>query len=792
MRVSYKWLEQWVDSGLDAAAAAEQYTMTGCEVSAVKPAGPELAGVVVGEVEDCSPHPAADRLSVCTVAAGGSQRVTVVCGAPNARAGLKSPLATVGAVLPGGVEVHTARLRGVDSEGMLCSPSELGLGEDAAGLLELPDDAPLGKPLGEYLDLADHVLEFDLTPNRGDCLSVRGLSRELAAVTGSPLQPPEIDPVPAESERDIAVELLDPGDCPRYAGRVIEGIDAAARSPLWLVEKLRRSGMRSLGPVVDVTNYVMLELGQPMHAFDLDRIDGGIRVRLARKGDRITLLDGQVVEPEPDMLMICDHRGPVALAGIMGGADSAVDATTRDILLESAWFNPSTIMGRARRLGLATESAHRFERGVDPMLQALAIERATALIVKIAGGRPGPVVDACERGRMPASPEIELRLERVNRVLGTGFGSGEVKQILDRLGMQCSLAGNHFRVVPASARRDIEIEADLIEEVARVAGFDRLPSRAPGGRLHISLPAEQQLPASILGERLAARGFQEIMTWSFVARAELERLGLEDGAQELANPLSRDMAILRTSLLPGLLRAASANMRRQQERLRLFELGHVFRNSDSGFIEAEHLGLLITGPVTTEHWNGTDRVADFFDLKGEVEQMLAANGRLDEATFEPADRVWLHPGQAAVLRMGDSEAGWLGQLHPALARAQDFPSPVLVAELALEDMCERAIPAYRGLARFPSVRRDLALVVPESVPASALVDIIRETAGNILENCRIFDLYRGEGIEPGYKSLAIGLILRDVSRTLDDRAVDALVDRVVANLASRYQASLRG
>lgn len=791
MKISYRWLTEWVDTSLDARTIAEQFTLTGLEVDSIESVAPALDGVVVGEIIGVEAHPDADRLTVCRVR-GDEQERTIVCGAPNAHAGLKAPLAVIGTTLPGGLKIKPAKLRGVASEGMLCSAPELGLGEDASGLMELPGDAPVGEPLAEYLGLDDHVLEIDLTPNRADCLSVRGLARELGAITEGAVQGPEIEEIAPQSKREISIELHSPEDCPCYVGRVIEGIDPQAATPMWLAEKLRRSGLRSLGPTVDATNYVLLELGQPMHAFDLDRIHGGIRVRRAQKGDRITLLDGQEIEPDEDMLMIADHERPVALGGIMGGQDSAVGDQTRDILLESAWFNPTVISGRARRLGLSTESAHRFERGVDPQLQRLAIERATALLVEIAGGKPGPVIEARIEEHVPPHRPVTLRLARLNRVLGAELSGEEVESILARLGMRVDSEGGELSVLAPSARRDIEIEADLIEEVARIYGYDRLPSRRPGGRLALRVPSESRLPERRLRQQLSARGFQEIITWSFVGESELEQLGLAEGAQPLANPLSRDMGVLRTSLLPGMLEVAGNNLRRQHDAFRLFEYGACFATGSEGFRESLQLGLLMTGGVRTEHFSGRPRATDFYDLKGEIEHLLELNQVAGRVSFERSRREWLHPGQGAELLIDNETAGWLGPLHPALIDRLELPQSILAAELDARMIARKVLPAHHATGRYPAVRRDLALVVSDDYPAADIIATIEEEAGSLVEKTVIFDQYRGKGIESGYRSLAIGLILRDVSRTLKDSDVDAVIEKVVQSLENRFAAKLRG
>jgi len=792
LKISYRWLTEWVKTDLSAEQAAERFTLAGLEVDDLASVAPPLDGVVVGEIIAVEAHPDADRLRVCRVS-GDSEERTIVCGAPNARIGLKAPLATLGTTLPGGLKIKPAKLRGVRSEGMLCSEPELGLGEDAAGLMELPEDAPTGKPLAAFLGLDDHVLEIDLTPNRADCLSVRGLARELAALTRGSLSVPDMPEVEALIDDHLDIELLSPEDCPRYIGRIIRDVDVHAETPLWMVEALRRSGIRSLGPIVDVTNYVLLELGQPMHAFDLARINDGIRVRRPEQGERMTLLDGREVELDEDMVLIADHQGPLALGGIMGGEGSAVGDSTRDILLESAWFNPASIIGRSRRLGLATESAHRFERGVDPQLQRLAAERATALIIEIAGGKPGPLLEANDEEFLPVNPEVQLRVDRLNRVLGADLDSETVHDILERLDMRVEADGSGvFRVIAPSARHDIEIEEDLIEEVARVYGYDRLPSRRPGGGLSIRIPGEGELPETALRHQLCARGFQEIMTWSFVSEQDLARLDLLEGAQPLANPLSRDLAILRTSLLPGLLQTAGANLRRQHDSFRLFELGECFSQGESGLVETSRLGLLMTGAIRAEHFSGKPRPVDFFDLKGEIEHLISLNQVPGEVRFEPVSMPWLHPGQAAELMMGESSIGWLGQLHPALVADLDWPQSAFVAEINTLSIRRKRLPEFSPLWRFPAVRRDLSLLVEETIPAASLVEEIRDLGGEALKNCIIFDQYQGPGVEKGFRSLSIGLIIREVSRTLRDQEVEALTAKVVEGLEKRFNAKLRG
>jgi len=792
MRFSLNWLRQWVPTELDAQAVADRLTAAGLEVDSLEPVGQALDGVVAAGIVECKPHPDADRLKVCTVDDGSGDLLTIVCGAPNARTGLIAPLARVGTVLPGGLKIKAAKLRGIESTGMLCSSPELGLGEDASGLMELDDSIAPGTPLSQALGLPDHIIEVDLTPNRADCLSIRGIARELAAIESLECREPEIADVPAMIEAAPDIDLRAPEDCPRYVGRYIEEIDPTASTPAWMVERLERSGLRSRGPGVDVTNYVLLELGQPMHAFDADRIEGGIRVRRAETGDRITLLDGQTIEPDDDMLLICDHARPVALAGIMGGAESAVGEGTRRILLESAWFNPASIIGKGRRLGLATDSSHRFERGVDPQLQRTAIERATALIVEIAGGKPGPVVECVDSAHLPGLPEIKLRPARVNHLLGTALTDAEIADRLRCLGMQVEADGESFRVRPPSARRDLALEVDLIEEVARLTGYDELPSTAPGGRLRAVVESERSVALDQIRLTLQARGFQEIISWSFVSAEELDRLGLPHTAQPLANPLSQEMAVLRTSLLPGLLRTAASNLRHQQSRVRLYETGHVFHAGDQ-WQERHKLGLLIAGLARPENWHGKTRPVDFYDLKGEIEHLAGCIGHLQSALeFVAVNRPWLHPGQAAEISLGGALLGECGQLHPQLAAELELPGPVFLAELDLQPLRARALPEFSGTVRFPAVRRDLALLVPEDVPAARIRRVATETVGKLLEKCIIFDIYQGAGIDSGYKSIAIGLIMRDLSRTLVDERVDEVVARVLQALALDCDVKQRG
>ncbi len=805
MRLSEAWLREWVDPDLDREALCELLTVAGLEVEAVEPVAPPFEGVLVARVLEVAPHPDADRLRLCRVETGGGDPLPVVCGAPNVRPGLLAPLARVGARLPGGARIRRARLRGVVSEGMLCSAEELGLtgiGEEG-GLLELPPEAPVGEDLRAWLGLEDVSIELSLTPNRGDCLSVRGVAREVAALTGAALGGPRLAPVATACGETRPVAVEDPKACPRYLGRVVRGLDPRARTPLWLQERLRRSGLRPIHPVVDVTNYVMLELGQPMHAFDLACLHGGVTVRRARGGERLRLLDGREVTLAGGELLIADGSGPVALAGIMGCEGSAVAEGTREVLLEAAFFSPTALAGRARALGLHTDSSHRFERGVDPELPPLAMERATALLLEIAGGEAGPVVERLSREHLPARRSILFRPARAEALLGTALDREALAAGLGRLGLAVDRSdAEAWRVIPPSHRFDLALEEDLVEEAARLHGYQRLPSELP--RIPLALPTrpEERVDPERVRALLVERGYHEAVTYSFVDPGLLARLDPGRRPLRLANPIAADLAVMRTTLWAGLLQALVRNRKRQQERVRLFELGRRYlpappgegSSGDGHPVEEEAVVAgLAWGPALPEQWGAGGRPADLFDLKGDVEALLALSGRPGAWRFVPRKHPALHPGRsAALLAPEGGTAGWLGELHPRLVEELELGAAPQLFELRLSDLEPVALPRFRPLSRFPAVRRDLAVVVPEEVPAAELLEAVREAAGEVLQEVVLFDLYRGRGVESGKKSVAMGLTLQDFSRTLTDREVDAVVGRVVALLQQRFQAGLRG
>ncbi|KER82304.1 phenylalanyl-tRNA synthetase [Xanthomonas arboricola pv. celebensis] len=791
MKFSENWLRSHVPIQASRDELAATLTAIGLEVEEVTPLGEALGQVVVARIVEAVRHPEADRLQVCSVDAGQGELLQIVCGAPNARAGLVAPLALVGAQI-GALTITAAKLRGVASNGMLCSAKELGLDSDASGLFELPDDAPVGQALAEYLGLPDASIEIKLTPNRADCFSVRGIAFDVAAACASAVVAFEAGAVAPVSTRTLTVELHAGNAAPRYCGRVIEGIDPAAKTPVWLAERLRRSGVRPVSLLVDITQYVMLELGQPMHAFDLDTLQGPIGVRHSRSGEQLALLDGRQVTLDDSFLTITDADRPVALAGLMGGLDTRVTETTRNVFLESAYFDPAAIMGRGRKFGLHTDAGHRFERGVDPALPPQAIEVATRLVLELAGGTPGPVVHAQLPEHLPQPARILLRRARIARVLGIQIDDVEVVRILGALGMQLEAVAEGWQVMAPSRRFDIAIEEDLIEELARIHGYDRVPTTLPGGASRIAMPSETQLDELSVRRQLVARELQETINYAFVDATLLERWQLTDGLVPLANPLSAELAIMRPRLLPGLVATLGRNAARQAGRVRLFELGKVFAAAcDAGAApqESQHVAAAVCGDALALQWGEPARKVDFHDLKGDLMALAAASSAVLE--FQPSAQPFGHPGRSADIHRDGVCIGWIGQVHPRLAKALEIDVDVIAFELQLTALVKRALPRAGELSRFPSVRRDLAFLVPEEVSWAALSSSVRTTVGPLLREVQLFDRYVGQGVEPGFKSLAMGLILQDNSRTLTDRDVDAVVADVVAVIEREHRARIR-
>lgn len=792
MRFSEAWLREWVQPPIPTQGLADQLSMAGLEVDAVEPVAPAFSGVVVGHVQRVEPHPDAAKLRLCRVDAGDGEALSIICGAANVAADMRVPVAMIGAELPNGLKIKRAKLRGVESFGMICSQVELGLAESADGIWPLPADAPVGADLRAWLGLDDQAIELDLTPDRGDCLSVAGVAREVGVLNRLPVTGPALTAVAPVSADQVAVELLAPAACPRYLCRVLRNVDPAAPSPLWLTERLRRSGLRPISAIVDVTNYVLLELGQPLHAFDLARLDGSIQVRMARDQESLTLLNGAVVTLRPDTLVIADASRPVALAGIMGGADSAVEADTRDLLLESAFFAPTAIAGRARAYGLHTDSSHRFERGVDWDLQRTAIERATSLLVAIAGGEPGPVVEALAAEHLPATAPLALRRGRIRAVLGLALDDGAVEDILGRLGLGLEPAADGWRVSVPSHRFDLQREVDLIAELGRVHGYDNIPVSHASSSAVTAIAPEMDFDLPRARQTLVARGWHEAITYSFVApelQAALDPAGI---ALALANPLSRELSLMRTGLWPGLVQAARQNLARQQTRVRIFESGLRFRQDATGALHQEAvLGGLCVGPVWPEQWGERARDADLYDLKADLEALFIATGRAEDYAFVAGFHPALHPGQCAQVERAGEAIGWLGTLHPALARDLDLPAGLQLFEVLTAGLGAGRKPAFTPLSRFPSIRRDLAIVVDGGVSYADLRGAVTAAGGEWLRQVILFDVYQGQNIEAGRKSMALGLILQASSQTLTDADVDSVVGAVLARLATDCGARLR-
>ncbi len=791
MKFSEAWLRTWVHPPVDTQTLGEQLTMAGLEVDGIEPAAPEFSGVYVGLVQQVDPHPNAEKLRVCQVDLGQGEPLSIVCGAPNVAAQMRVPVAIVGARLPGGHRIQKAKLRGQVSQGMICSAAELGLAESSSGILSLPADAPLGMDVREYLALEDACIEIDLTPDRGDCLSIAGIAREVGVLNRCTVRAPAIEPIPPATEARIPVQVQAPEACPRYVCRVIQGIDPRAETPLWMQERLRRSGLRALHPVVDVTNYVMLELGQPMHGFDLAKLQGEIQVRLARAGEALTLLNGETLSLEPDTLVIADQERPIALAGIMGGAETGVSTETRSIVLESAFFSPHPLMGKARRYGLHTDSSHRFERGVDPEGQVRALERATALLLDIAGGQPGPLLEIASEAHLPQPNPLHLRRSRIQQVLGVELAEEAIEDILHRLGMALEPAEGGWQVLPPSGRFDLVLEVDLIAEIGRIHGYDHIPTRHA-----ITSAVPQSLPESAYDLHrartlLVARGYYEAITYSFVSPELQRKIDPEQAPLALANPLSAELSVMRTSLWPGLLQVARSNRARQQERIRLFEIGLRFRQAGEELHQEKMLAGLALGSVYPEQWGSPKRTVDFFDLKGDVEALLSLNASLDRFRFIPMPLAALHPGQSARIVRGDQIVGHLGLLHPALAAELDLPESTYLFELLLPALETGQLPRFSPISRYPAIRRDLAILVDQDISYDQVRDCVLRAETQWLQEVFLFDLYQGEKIDSGQKSLALGLILQAPSQTLTEQEIDASLGKILAQLREELGATLR-
>ncbi len=794
MKFSESWLREWVNPKWTTQELVAEITMAGLEVDAIEPVASDFTGVVIAEIIEAEQHPDADKLRVCQVQCGEDEPIQVVCGAPNARVGLKAAFAKVGAVLKtedgGDFKIKKAKLRGVPSFGMLCGASELGMEDQIDGLMELPSDAPIGEEVKVFLGLNDTLIDVDLTPNRGDCLSILGIARDVGVLSQCDLNEVSVDAVPHTIDTVIPVTLSAVDDCSAYASRVIKNVDLSKETPLWMVEKLRRSGIRSIDPVVDVTNYVLLELGQPMHAFDLSKVEAGIEVRFAKVGEKLTLLDEQEIELKQGSLVIADQSQSLALAGIMGGLESGVSTSTTDIVLESAFFTPEKIAGRAREYGLHTDSSHRFERGVDNAGQARAIERATALLLDIVGGQAGPTVVHGE-----AKPElrtVELSKSRLTQVLGVNIENVQIEDILTRLGLEVTSSDTGWHCVVPSWRFDISIQADLFEEIARIYGYNQLPTRQLRVPVGFTRREEAVKPLARLKQSLVACGYQEAITYTFI-EPDIQQAFSDDVPVAVANPISADMAVMRTSLLPGLVKAMQHNLNRQVARIKLFESGLQFHASDANSTGAQQnafIAGIATGSREPESWTNSSDAIDFFDVKSDVEGLLSLC-RAKDVRFEAAVHKGLHPGQTANVFANGKLIGFIGGLHPELTKSLGITGKAFAFELSLSELTAGNLPSFKSLSKFPQVRRDIAVVVDESIMLQSMQDIIRDNAGEQLVNSWVFDVYQGPGVEEGKKSLAVAMSFQHQERSLNDEEVQQTVDRVVEALEKQLAAVLR-
>ena len=793
MLIPESWLRALVNPPMTTDELAHLLTMSGLEVESCTPLAPPFSGIVVGEVLSVGKHPNADRLSLCSVGIGKGEPLQVVCGAPNVRAGMKAPLAVVGAKLPG-LEITAAKMRGVESQGMLCSARELGLSQDHSGLLELPADALVGSNVREALQLDDHVFEIKLTPNKADCLSVLGIAREVAALTRAKLVAPDVRPVAAKSDAKLAFGITDADGCGRFAGRVIRNVDANAPTPDWMKQRLERAGQRSITALVDVTNYVMLELGRPLHVYDQDKVSGGIDVRWGRPGEKLKLLNEQTVEVDATVLCIADASGPIGLAGIMGGDSTKADLETKNIFLESAFFFPDAIAGRARRYNFTSDASHRFERGVDFDNNVAGIERATQLVLEICGGEPGPTVDVVEK--LPQRRPVAMRLARAQKVIGVAVSADEIADIFTRLSLTFERSPEAFTVTPPSYRFDIEIEEDLIEEVARVYGFERIPANPPTAPAAMRAEPESHRSLHAIRVQIAARDFQEVVNFSFVDAGWEVDLAGNANPLRLLNPIAGHQSVMRSTLLGGLIENIRYNMARKQSRVRVFEVGRAFLRdsavtdgelSVAGLRQPIRLAAAACGPADDEQWGMPVRAADFFDLKADVEALAWPRVPRFEAAAHPA----LHPGRSARVLLDGVPVGWVGELHPRWQAKFELPQPVVVFELEAASLQAVHIPRPEQPSRVPPLVRDLAVLVDAAVPVQVLLDAVLAEKPPIVRSVRLFDLYQGKSVPAGRKSLAFRIVMQDTEKTLTDAEADSAIAQMVGLLGRRFGGTLR-
>ena len=784
MKFSERWLRTFADPDLSTQGLAHALTMAGLEVEEVSPAAPTFEGVVIGHVLSVEPHPNAQKLSVCSVDVGGAKPLSIVCGAPNVSVGVKAPCATVGAKLPG-MQIREAKLRGVLSQGILCSAAELGISNDASGLMLLEPDASTGGDIRRALDLDDQIFSVNLTANRGDCLSLLGIAREVSAITGADLRLAGTKTVKDDLKDRLGITLSAPEACPRYAGRILRGVNAAAPTPGSIVRRLERSGVRSISAIVDLTNYVMLEFGQPMHAFDLQKLTGNIDVRFARPGEKLELLNDQTVDLEPDMLLICDDSGPVALAGIMGGAATAVTPQTSDVFLEAAFFSPWVVAGKWRHLGFSTDASHRYERGVDYKGIERGLERLSQLILDVCGGQAGVVNDV--GADLPTRADVSVRVSRAERVLGMQIGAQRVEEILERLEMQPRGSDGVFVVTPPSYRFDISIEEDLIEEIIRIEGYENLPATLPQATASMRASAEHVQDMGRIRQAMVVRDYQEVITYSFVDEAWEKDFGGNTAPIRLANPIAEQLSVMRSNLLGSLVDTLRFNLNRRQPRVRLFEISRVFRPDGKGFDQRRRLGAIAYGFARPEQWGSEARPVDFYDLRGDLESLFSPL----VIDLVAAQHSALHPGKSAHVLVSGRVVGWIGELHPGLRQRYEIPEAAVAFEVDADAIAERPLPAYAEFSKFPLVRRDIAVEVADEIPVQTLLAALNHGRSSIVEEVAVFDLYRGKGIESGKKGLAFRVLLQDTQKTLTDAGVDSAVAGLREILEREHGAKLR-
>lgn len=791
MKISENWLRTWVNPKITTEELISTLTMAGLEVDGVEAMGAELSGVLVGKIESAEPHPEADKLQVCHVNVGEVENLQIICGAPNARQGLKVAVATIGCTLPGDFKIKKAKLRGVHSFGMLCSGKELQISEDHEGILELADDAIIGSLLIDSLALKDNTIDIDLTPNRGDCLGIKGVATEVGVLTQTTVNPVEIKPASVTTDAKIKIKLSVPEANPRFVARVIKGVNIKAATPEWMKARLLACDIRSIDAVVDVTNYVMMELGHPMHAFDLKNVQGSIEVRYAGDNEKLVLLDDQELNLKSDTLVVTDDEKILSLAGIMGGKFSGINDQTQDLLLEAAHWDPIHIAGKARGYGLHTDASHRFERGVDYNLCVDAIERATELLLDIVGGKIGPIVDQIDQAHFPQAKTVNLRRSRIERLLGIVISDNQVEDILTRLGMALTPNDTGWQVAVPSSRFDIAIEADLIEELVRIYGYNNVPSCKPVGEMSMIRQSENRLQKNQIARVLVDRGYQEAITYSFTDKASQQLIDPTIEPLALLNPISSELGVMRSSLWPSLLKVVEYNQKRQHDQIRLFETGLKFVPSDEKLVQTPVIAGVISGRRLTKNWEAINNKVDFFDLKGDLEAIFQLTGSDEQFSFVAAQREGLHPGQTAEVFRNGKSCGFIGKLHPKMQKEFDLDESVFLFELELKRLSTKKLPKFTVLSKFPLIRRDLAILVKESVTSSQIIDLIRQTAKSWLNNIEIFDIYRGKGIETDHKSVAIGLTLQRNDRTFKEAEINRTIEKIITALTEKLNAVLR-